>query len=263
MKIISLVGSYRINGNTDKVVSLIERRLLSIAQKENIALEVEKIHLGHLDIKTCRGCRACFGKGEEKCPLNDDLLSLLEKIHQADGILAASPIYVEDVNGIMKNWIDRMAFNCHRPAFAGKSVYLVTTSGSGTSNHAIKTMKNAFTSWGTNFVGSGKFRTGELMDFVQMESKHSGQIEKAAEVLLKSVKNNSVQRPSLYSLIVFKVQQKYWHKSTKRQNTVDYQYWQRNGWLRGDCNYYIPNKASFLKTKLAGLIGSIVAVFFI
>lgn len=263
MKIISLVSSYRINGNTDKAVSLIEKQLLSIADKENIALEVEKIHLSRIDIKTCCGCRACFDKGEEKCPLKDDLLAIWKKIHQADGILAASPVYVEDVNGIMKNWIDRMAFNCHRPAFAGKIVYIVTTSGGGTSNHTINTIKNAFTAWGTNFVGSSKFRTGELMASVEMESKYGSSIKKAAEVLFKAVKNNSAQKPSLYSLIVFKVQQKCWQESAQRQDTVDYQYWQKNKWLERDCNYYIPNKASFLKIKFARLIGSIVAIFYL
>jgi len=94
MKIISLVSSYRINGNTNRAVSLIEKQLLSIVEKENIVLEVEKIQLGHLDIKTCCGCRVCFDKGEERCPLNDDLLAIWEKIHQADVILAASPVYV-------------------------------------------------------------------------------------------------------------------------------------------------------------------------
>lgn len=97
---------------------------MSIADKENIILEIERISLGQLDLNTCRGCRVCFDKGEEKCPLKDDVLSIRDKMILADGILAASPVYVEDVNGIMKNWIDRMAFNCHRPAFAGKSAYI-------------------------------------------------------------------------------------------------------------------------------------------
>lgn len=260
MKIISLVSSYRTNGNTNRIVSLIEKQLSSIADKENISIEIEKVQLSHLDIKTCCGCRACFDKGEEKCPLKDDLLVIWEKIHQADGILAASPVYVEDVNGIMKNWIDRMAFNCHRPAFAGKAVYVVITSGGGSSNHAINTIKNAFITWGINFAGSRKFRTGELMDSDLMESRYSSEIKKAAEVLFKAVKGKSAQRPSLYSLIAFKVQQKFWQKSTQRQDTVDYRYWQSNGWLQRDCNYYIPNKANFLKVKFAQLIGSIVTL---
>lgn len=263
MRIISLISSYRTNGNTNRAISLIEKQLLSIADKENIILEVEKIQLSIFDIKTCCGCRACFDKGEEKCPLKDELLVIWEKIHQADGILAASPVYVEDVNGIMKNWIDRMAFNCHRPAFAGKTVYIVTTSGGGSSNHAINTMKNAFTTWGINFAGSSKVRTGELIDSVEMESRYSSEIKKAAEVLFKAVKNKSAQSPSLYSLIAFKVQQKYWQKSKQCQDTVDYKYWEKNKWLQRDCNYYIPNKASFVKIKFARLIGSIVVIFYI
>ncbi len=263
MKIIALVSSYRIDGNTNKAVSLIEKQLLSTADKENIALEVEKVQLSYLDIITCCGCRICFDKGEEKCPLKDDLLAVREKIQQADGILAASPVYVEDVNGIMKNWIDRMAFNCHRPAFAGKTAYIITTSGGGTSNHTINTIKNAFTSWGIDFAGSSKFRAGVLMDSVEMESKYNNKIKKAAEILFKAVKNNSAQNPSLYSLIAFKVQQKSWQKSTQRQDTVDYQYWKKNKWLERNCNYYIPNKASLLKIKFARLIGSIIAIFFI
>lgn len=92
MKIVSLISSYRTDGNTNMVVALIEKQLLSVANKENITLEIERIQLGHLDIKTYRGCRACFDKGYEKCPLKDDLLSTSDKIHQAEGILAASPI---------------------------------------------------------------------------------------------------------------------------------------------------------------------------
>lgn len=263
MKIVSLVSSYRTNGNTNKVVSLIEKRLLSIADKENITLEVERIQLSHFDIKTCHGCRACFEKGEEKCPLEDELLVIWEKIYQADGILAASPVYVEDVNGIMKNWIDRMAFNCHRPPFAGKTVYIVTTSGGGSSNHTINTMKNAFIAWGMNFSGSSKFRTGKLMSSADIESRYSSEIKKAAEMLFKAVKNKLAQRPSFYSLIAFRVQQKYWRqKSAQSKNTVDYKYWQKNGWLQGNCNYYIPIKVSFLKMKSAQLIGNIIAIFY-
>lgn len=125
---------------------------------------------------------------------------------------------------------------------------------------SFNTMKNAFTTWGTNFAGSSKFKTGELMDSALMESRYSSEIKKAAEVLFKAMKNKSAQKPSLYSLIAFKVQQKFWQKSIQRQDTVDYRYWQRNEWLQRDCNYYIPNEASFLKVKFARLIGSIVAL---
>jgi Multimeric flavodoxin WrbA len=103
MKIILLVSSYRTNGNTRRSTSLIENQLSVIAKTEGIDLELERIQIGRSYIRTCQGCRTCFDKGEELCPLKDELLNIRNKIRQADGILAASPVYVEDVNGIMKN----------------------------------------------------------------------------------------------------------------------------------------------------------------
>ena len=115
MKILTCVGSYRKNGNTARVVGLIEEQLQKVAAHNNEALEIETVYLGHHDIGICRGCRVCFDKGEEQCPLSDDLLAIKSKIKESDGIIIASPVYVNDVNGIVKNWIDRLAHVCHRP----------------------------------------------------------------------------------------------------------------------------------------------------
>jgi multimeric flavodoxin WrbA len=263
MKIISLVSSYRRNGNTSRIVELIENHLLSIAKTKKIDLEIERVQIGRCNINICRGCRVCFDKGEELCPLKDDLLSIRDKICKADGILAASPVYVEDVNGIMKNWIDRMAFNCHRPAFAGKVAYIVTTSGAGASNHTINTIKNAFTTWGISIAGQKKFRTGGLMDFIEMQDKYGSDCKNVAITLLEAVKNNSVPQPSLYSLIAFKIQQLSWQNTSRSHDTFDYKYWQKNGWLEEDCNYYLPNNTNMLKIKFARMIGRLLAILLI
>ncbi|GFZ30174.1 hypothetical protein CSC2_07000 [Clostridium zeae] len=263
MKIISLVSSYRTNGNTSRIAELIENYLLSIAKTKRIDLEIERVQIGHCNINTCRGCRVCFDKGEELCPLKDDLLSIRDKIREADGILAASPVYVEDVNGIMKNWLDRMAFNCHRPAYAGKVAYIVTTSGAGASNHTINTIKNAFTTWGISIAGQKKFRTGGLMDFIEMQAKYGSDCKNIASTLFDTMKRNLVIKPSLYSLIAFKIQQLSWQKSSRSHDNIDYKYWQKNRWLEKDCNYYLPNNTNVLKIKFARMIGSILAMFLI
>jgi multimeric flavodoxin WrbA len=147
MKVMTLISSYRKNGNTERLCSLIEEELQSIAEFQHETLEIERVRLGHTELKTCLGCRVCFDKGEELCPLKDELLLIRKKLDEADGIILASPVYVEDVNGIMKNWIDRMAFNCHRPAFAGKTAVIVSTSGNASTKHALRTMRNALTRW--------------------------------------------------------------------------------------------------------------------
>lgn len=258
MKFISIVSSNRKNGNTEQLVGLVEEELRS--KHEN--LEIERISLGREELKICLGCRACFDKGEEFCPLKDDLLSIRDKIINADGIILASPVYVEDVNGIMKNWIDRMAFYCHRPGFAGKTAVILTTSGAGSTSRALNTMKFALMSWGVYIDGQYKFRTGELMKPEEMKNLYSHKIKKISDRLFYDVKEQKALKPTFLSLIIFRVQQICWQKENKPKNTFDYTYWKSKGWLESGCTYYTAVKTNWLKVKIARLIGTIAAAFF-
>jgi len=263
MKIVSIVSSARKDGNTERITKFMELELKKSAEKNNTKAEFEHINLGNLNIKFCRGCRVCFDKGEALCPLKDETLNVRDKIMEADGIILASPVYVEDVNGIMKNWIDRMAFNNHRPAFAGKSAVILTTSGVGSSNHALKTMKSALMAWGFRISAEDKFRTGGLMDTEKIKSSHGSKISFIADKLFKDVYNGKAMNPSFGSLLYFKVQQKYWQKSTGKNEILDYAYWKDKRWTDNNCSYYIPNKAGFIKIRLAGMAGYIVSCFFV
>jgi len=263
MKVISIISSYRKNGNTERLSSLIEEELQSIAKFQHEILEITRISLGHAELKMCLGCRVCFDKGEELCPLKDELLLIREKLNEADGVILASPVYVEDVNGIMKNWIDRMAFNCHRPAFADKTAVVVSTSGIGSTNHALKTMRTALMTWGFYVNDQQKFSTGALIKTEQIHDRYHHKIKRIAKNLFNAIKNEKVLKPSFYSLIVFKVQQKYWQKRFNEQHTIDYIYWNQKGWLEPGCTYYSTIKTNWLKVKMARLFGAIIAVFFI
>lgn len=263
MKIISIVSSGRKKGNTERIVRHIEEELLHIEIKENVQIELEQIHLGNLDIKFCQGCRICFDKGEEFCPLKDELLNIRDKISQADGVILASPVYVEDINGIMKNWIDRMAFNCHRPAFPGKTALIITTSGVSSTNHALKTMKSALHTWGFLVSAQSKFRTGGLILDEQINLRYGNKIKVIANKLFNTINKSRGKVPSFYSLMVFKVQQKYWQKTKKEWNTFDYFYWKGKGWIEKGCNYYIPLNSNSIKIKFAGIVGNIISIFFV
>ncbi|WP_010681000.1 flavodoxin family protein [Acetivibrio cellulolyticus] len=263
MRILSIVSSKRKNGNTERLISLLEEELISIAKLQHKVLEIERISLGNVELKMCLGCRVCFDKGEELCPLNDELLSIRKKLNEADGIILASPVYVEDVNGIMKNWIDRMAFNCHRPAFFDKTAIVVATSGIGSTNHALKTMRTALMTWGAYVDGMQKFSTGALMEREEILDTHHNRIKRIAKKFFVNIKKEKVSKPKLYSLIAFKVQQKYFEKRSNEQNTVDYIYWNEKGWLKPCCIYYKEIKTNWLKVKIARLLGNIVAVFFV
>jgi len=263
MKIIAINSSHRTNGNTEKLIKRIEYYIKEMAARGNIDLEYEYIALADLDLHICRGCRICFDKGEDKCPLKDDLLVLRDKLLEADGIILGSPVYVEDVNSIMKNWIDRMAFNCHRPAFFEKTAIIISTSGAGSSNHTLRTMKNALTTWGFHLAGQNKFRMGALMKENEVVLNCSKGAEKLAGKLISSLEKGKQLRPTFYSLIVFIVQQKCWQKAERKKDTIDYEYWNNRGWIKLKCNYYMKQKANPIKCKSAELLGAIIAKFII
>ena len=68
--------------------------------------------LSDFDLGVCRGCKTCFVRGEEHCPLKDDRDLLLEKMMASDGVGApsASPNYSFQVSALMKIFLDRLGF---------------------------------------------------------------------------------------------------------------------------------------------------------
>lgn len=263
MKVLILTSSYRKSGNTAGITRLVGRQLKEIARQQNVPLDVELIYLAHQEVGMCRGCRVCFKVGEEKCPLRDDLLSIKSQIQAADALILASPVYVEDVNGVMKNWIDRMAHVCHRPEYAGKIVYLITTSGVGSSGHALRTLSTACRTWGFHQVGQASFKTGGKMPPEHMQTQYDRQIQKIAQRLFWAVHRQEAAKPSFLSLMTFKIQQIYWQQNTgiTPEERVDHGYWNERGWIVKDREYYVTHTANRLKVALARFAGGLLARF--
>jgi len=89
----------------------------------------EIVFLSERNLGLCRGCKACFLRGEERCPLNDDRDLLIEKMMASDGVVFASPTYSFQVSAIMKAFLDRLGFAFHRPRFHGKAFTGIVAQG--------------------------------------------------------------------------------------------------------------------------------------
>ncbi len=90
-------------------------------------VDLDIMMLNELDIGMCKGCYFCNSRGEELCPLKDDRDIILTEIEKADGIIFASPVYVNHVTGTMKNFIDRIGFLAHRPNYYDKQAMVMAT----------------------------------------------------------------------------------------------------------------------------------------
>lgn len=102
MQILALIGSYRKNGNTAHIVELILRHMQQVAAQNGVPLDVETINLAQADVQPCKGCRVCMDRGEAFWPVKDDLPAIKARMQAADGLLVASPVYVDDVSGTIK-----------------------------------------------------------------------------------------------------------------------------------------------------------------
>ena len=100
MKIVAVLGSPRLNGNS----AFIAGRFLEAAQ--NLGAETQTFALNALAYRGCQACMACKKKSEV-CILKDDLTEVLEAVREADVIVLASPVYYGDVTGQLKLFIDR------------------------------------------------------------------------------------------------------------------------------------------------------------
>lgn len=260
MEIALVNSSSRLNGNTERLLKVLESQLIKAAEERHAALNIRHITLSKREIKICLGCRCCFDKGN--CPLKDDAVEIKELILGCDALVLASPVYVEDVNGIMKNWIDRMAFHSHRPAFYGKCAVVISTSGAGSSSHCLNTMRNALTAWGFHILSANKFRMGAYMEDNRIEEQYRLKLLNISRNIIDSILNNVMQKPTLFSLIAFKIQQKY-YKTSDRAGALDRTYWEENGWLNTHVHFYGPVKCSPVKLLTADIMGIFLSKLFL
>ncbi|MGD9031335.1 MAG: NAD(P)H-dependent oxidoreductase [Desulfobacteraceae bacterium] len=94
-------------GNTSLMIEMLRDPL----SREGFDLKV--INLSEHEIEYCTGCAFCLEKGN--CWIDDDHKSITKKLLAADGIILASPVYVMNVPGQMKTFIDRCLALGHKP----------------------------------------------------------------------------------------------------------------------------------------------------
>ncbi|MEA5010241.1 MAG: flavodoxin family protein [Angelakisella sp.] len=233
-KVVALLGSKR-KVNTYKLLLQIK----DLLSENNIELEI--IELYTYDIKDCTGCDICVLKGN--CVLKDDVYQIMDKLSKADGIILASPVYLQQVSGKMKTFFDRTCSWYHRPVLTAKPVLCVaTTKGSGL-KATLSYMENVASQWGAILAGS----IGRSI-FNLQKPVTSKEIFK----FLLFFNNPQMYSPTLNQLIGFEVQKSLSH----HLGGLDAEYWKMMNWM-GKC-YFYPCKVNPLKRAVSGLVGYII-----
>ncbi|MDD1693120.1 MAG: flavodoxin family protein [Methanoregula sp.] len=125
MKILAINGSPRtIRSMTRTLATFV------LEGAEEAGAETEMIDLCDFKITPCTACEGCSFNGI--CVYDDDVPALLARMKEADGILFASPVYIDNVSGQMKVFFDRLADAIHYQLLAKKfGCSVVTTHTSG------------------------------------------------------------------------------------------------------------------------------------
>lgn len=86
--------------------------------------KVELISLRDKDIRFCRGCLAC--QKTQKCVIADDTQAIVTKMHDADVIAFATPIYYYEMSGQLKTLLDR-ANPLYSSDYRFRDIYMLTS----------------------------------------------------------------------------------------------------------------------------------------
>ncbi len=130
MKVLGIMGSPRIGGNSDILLDQ------ALAGAREAGAEVEKIVLNSKKISGCQDCKKCNETGI--CALKDDMAEIHQKILEADAIIHSGPVYFWSMTSQMKAYLDRWcAFfdaewkwhKLHYSKMKGKRIGLITVCG--------------------------------------------------------------------------------------------------------------------------------------
>ena len=240
-KVTAIIGT-QTKRNTYRAVQEFESNL-----KQYGEIDFEYVFLSDYNLEFCRGCKVCFDKGEEHCPLKDDRDVLLEKLEQADGVIFATPNYAFQLSARMKNLFDRTAFIDHRPRFFGKTCTAIVTQGIGKGGDILKYLYFAGENLGFHVSKGCCVNTLEPMTEVQ-NKKLVQKIKEASDRFYKDL-TRPTRAPSFFRLMMFRITRPLVKSAGEKYR--DYHYYQEKGWF--DSDYYYDTSLGFPK-RLAGYL---------
>ncbi len=184
----------------------------------------------------CVGCNACFIKGETFCPSSAKTQPIAQAMEWADVIFLASPNYVMNMSGPMKNLMDHLAYRwvTHRPhgAMFRKVGVAVSSSAGAPAGGVTKSLARQLKWMGCPKVFQLPFTSG-AMTASDLSPKKRDALERRAKKIAASIARR-VQKPraSLRGRLFFSIFRKMQSSPGAAWNPTDRDWWRNQGWLQ-------------------------------
>ena len=98
-KVLILSSSPRKGGNSETLAAAFAKGA------QEAGHQVETVYLREKQVGFCKGCFACLKLG--RCVIKDDAVEIAAKMHDADVLVFATPVYYYCVSGQLKTMLDR------------------------------------------------------------------------------------------------------------------------------------------------------------
>ena len=98
-KVLIISSSPRKNGNSETLAASFAKGA------QEAGHQVETVYLREKQYGFCKGCFACLKLGH--CVIKDDAVEIAAKMHDADVLVFATPVYYYSVSGQLKTMLDR------------------------------------------------------------------------------------------------------------------------------------------------------------
>lgn len=187
------------------------------------SVKIEIIHLCDYKIEFCRHCESCHRK-IMLCPINDDARMILEKMLEADGMIFASPNYINQITASMKALWDRASHFIHCRRLLGKYVAGVVSSGSGQDKAVLDYIRYFANICGALYSGGASSRAP-----VNKEKKEEA--INLGNKLVSDIQEKRIFPEQIKVIKEFKQHFKNIIKMRKDDWVEEYQYWLNKNWL--------------------------------
>jgi len=238
MKITAICGSPR-KGNSYSTLNTIA--------ENHPDMEHKLVMLGEANLEPCKGCYVCVHKGEDKCPLKDDMNIIVDEIMDADGIILATPVYNNHVSSLTKSFIDRLAYVAHRPRFHGKYAMVMSSCSGFGADEANEYMEGMLTVFGFTVVSAMELMTGSKSD--KQKDYNQQQTMKAFSKFVAGIKKGGGKKPAptFTQLIYFNIFKRL-SEVNQKVAQADYEFY------KDKTDFVYDTKVGFIKKKLTAWI---------
>ncbi|MCR1954913.1 flavodoxin family protein [Clostridioides mangenotii] len=227
---VTVINSSNKNGNTHRCVDVLINKLANL-----IEINKEEYFLKKDFNKFCTGCMQCILQSKESCPHYTELSPIIESMLSADVLIFSSPVYVFDVSGSMKAFLDHTAYMwmLHRPEknMFNKFAVGISSAAGGGIGHTNKTFKMNFLFWGLARYETIGYRVlSNSKDDLLNDPKLNKKLEKLSRKIYRW-STNKRKNPKIITRALFNLVLKMQRGNT--WGTVDADYWKNNGWIDG------------------------------